>query len=336
MPEYDTDTSSLWWLKPDWHKSPNMALVGMEMAQKQQQQSRDFALKMAQHNLDEKQANVDMVTKLQQQKMTHDYMDDFPRVNAWAADPEQPVPTDLKSPKSMELIDQIKLRHSQSIVAKDSTRAFAERVKNLNVVSPELAGKFAPMIGRIPTSDALYELSLAETQAEQIKGKRLQEPVAPGERVTAKVGGVTVTKTGEKVVPDSVKALEERKVQLREDELALRKVGKTQEAQRLKLEQARIEDVNRDSLLKQLNTQYNRRDAELVKRQTSGEKDATLEPLRTEMSQLQSRIANRIRVLTEKTQQEQDTPLETTPEPSSTPTNRTFNYVPGQGLKPVE
>lgn len=231
MPEsIDTSLDNLWWLRPqgwadtgrnDFLEGQRVRQEALRIGQQESQFRRDQVMQLLQYNLREKEANVRMAAELQQQKMMHDYMEDFPKVNAWADDPEQPIPKDLQSPKSMELIDQIRLRHSQSIVARDSTKAFAERVKKLNEISPELAGPFAPAIGRIPNDEILSRLAVAEGQAADLQRQRLTQPVAPGERVTAKIGGVTTTITGAKLETPEAMALKTRSLDLREQQLAI-------------------------------------------------------------------------------------------------------------------
>jgi len=246
MPDIDTSTSDLTWLRPHWSETPNMSLVGLKIMEDRRKEQRSQMMEMLNYNLREKEANVRMQTEIMQQKSAHDFMDDFPKVNAWAQNPDQPIPTDLKSPKSMELIDQVMLRRSQSIVLKDSTKAFADRVKALNGVSPELAGAFAPYIGRIPTPEILDRLSTAEVQADELKRLRMEQPLAPGERRTTKEGGITTTQTGAKLETPEEMALKTRALDLRGQQIAI-------EDERLKnaTEQMRLRD-------KSLNVQQRR------------------------------------------------------------------------------
>src|SRR5262249_27824362 len=158
-------------------------------------------------------------------RMAHDFLEDIPKINRWAAasqtDPTAPLP-ELTSPRSWELVNQIQLRNAQSTVARESSRAFADRVKALGGLSPELAGQFTPFIGRIPTPEVLDRLAGAEVQARSQQREAMTEPLKPGEKRQVKIGGVTYTAQGEKPVSEVQLDLEQQKIDLRKQEMELR------------------------------------------------------------------------------------------------------------------
>src|SRR5205814_3439470 len=164
----DTDLSNLWWLNPKgWQDTgPNTFLEGqrvrqeglrlrqeaMRLGQQESQFNREQVMQMLNYNLREKEANVKMAGEIQQQKDYHDFLDDMPKVNAWRSDPTQPPPTDLKSPKSIELIDQVSRSDVRLKLVKDGIDDCQRRLHMLATVDPlsaaQIAGSVPP--GQLP------------------------------------------------------------------------------------------------------------------------------------------------------------------------------------------
>lgn len=110
-----SDTSGLWWLKPDNNWLANAQITAhamdrtMNMMQQKQQFEQEMQLRMAQFGLQQKKANMDMQLDAIKIKEANDEMDDMPKVAEYMAELERgnfEVPfTGLKSIKAMQMLE---------------------------------------------------------------------------------------------------------------------------------------------------------------------------------------------------------------------------------------
>src|SRR2546425_8859108 len=81
------DLGDLWWMKKrDWLEEPNSALIGLQISQRQQQQNRDYALRLGEFGLRQKETAVQMHGQILSQQIKQAELDDESELNrAFAA-----------------------------------------------------------------------------------------------------------------------------------------------------------------------------------------------------------------------------------------------------------
>lgn len=131
-----SDTSGLWWLKPDNNWLANAQITAhamdrtMAMMQQKQQFEQEMQLRMAQFGLQQKKANMDMQLDAIKIREANDEMDDMPKVAEALArfesgDFETPI-TGVKSMKAIQLIETA--RNNKML----NSRVLGERNKFVN------------------------------------------------------------------------------------------------------------------------------------------------------------------------------------------------------------
>lgn len=132
----DDSISDLWWLnRKDWREGGNDSLAAYKLGAQLQQQKREQAMRMVEFNTQQKEANVRMDSELLKNKMLHDALDDMPSINRWMMDPSQPAPTDLKSPKSLEVVSQLQDQYSKSSAGRQLSEAQTAYWKKIEALS---------------------------------------------------------------------------------------------------------------------------------------------------------------------------------------------------------